>query len=61
MHGHKAILALASLYFKEMFTNIEECNKNHVYIEELDSTALQLIVDYIYTAQIIITQDNVPV
>lgn len=44
-----------------MFTSFEESNKDHVAIRELDSTALILLVDFIYTAQIMVTEENVQV
>jgi len=44
-----------------MFTSFEESNKDHVVIRELDSTALKLLVDFIYTAQIMVTEENVQV
>lgn len=59
--GHKIVLASASPYFHAMFTSFEESNKNHVKIRELDSTALKLLIDFIYTAQIMVTEENVQV
>lgn len=61
VHGHKVVLASASPYFYAMFTSFEESNKDHVIIRELDSTALKLLVDFIYTAQIMVTEENVQV
>lgn len=61
VYGHKVVLASATPYFCAMFTNFEESKKDHVFLRELDSTALQLIVDYIYTARIVVTKDNVKV
>lgn len=59
--GHKVVLASSSPYFHAMFTSFEESNKDHVVIRELDSTALILLVDFIYTAQIMVTEENVQV
>ncbi|XP_060833662.1 ring canal kelch homolog isoform X1 [Rhopalosiphum padi] len=59
--GHKVVLASASPYFHAMFTSFEESNKDHVIIRELDSTALKLLVDFIYTAQIMVSEENVQV
>lgn len=59
--GHKVILASASPYFLAMFTHFEEKNKGLVVIRDLDSSALQLIVDFIYSGKIIVTERNVQV
>eukprot|EP00102_Acyrthosiphon_pisum_P018706 XP_016655916.1 PREDICTED: ring canal kelch homolog [Acyrthosiphon pisum] len=57
--AHKVILASASPYFHAMFTNFEEKNKDLVVIGDLDSTALQLLVDFIYSGKIMVTGKNV--
>lgn len=59
--GHKIILASASPYFHAKFTNFKESNNGNVILSKLDSTALKLLVDFIYTAQIVITEENVQV
>lgn len=59
--GHKVVLASASSYFHAMFTTIDESNTNVFNIRYLDSTTLQLLVDYIYTGKIIVTEQNVKV
>jgi len=61
VHGHKIVLASTSPYFCAMFTNFEESNKNLVHLRQVDSTALILLIDFIYTAQIMITKENVQV
>ncbi|XP_060850673.1 ring canal kelch homolog isoform X2 [Rhopalosiphum padi] len=60
--GHKIVLVSASPYFHSIFTSLvslDEYNKYIANIKELDSTALQLMVDYIYTGEINITEQNV--
>lgn len=59
--GHKIVLIAASPYFRAMFSNFDESNKDLVIMRELDSTILQLLVDYIYTGEIIVTKENVQV
>ena len=51
----------ASPYFSAMFSNFDERNKDLVNIRELDSTILQLLVNYIYTGEIMVTKENVQV
>ncbi|CAH1736901.1 unnamed protein product [Aphis gossypii] len=57
--GHKSILASATPYFKTMFFSVGESNKDLVKITKLDSTILKLLIDYIYTGEIMIAQENV--
>ncbi|XP_060870638.1 ring canal kelch homolog isoform X2 [Metopolophium dirhodum] len=59
--GHKIVLIAASPYFRAMFSNFDESNKDLINIRSLDSTILQLLVDYIYTGEILITKENVQV
>ncbi|XP_029341301.1 kelch-like protein 2 [Acyrthosiphon pisum] len=59
--GHKNVLIAASPYFRAMFNNFDESNKDIIHIRELDSTILQLLIDYVYTGEIMVTQENVQV
>jgi len=59
IHAHKAILASASQFFLAMFTNFIEKDKDHIYMESLNYKSLELIISYIYTAQIIVNEENV--
>eukprot|EP00102_Acyrthosiphon_pisum_P020373 XP_016657583.1 PREDICTED: kelch-like protein 3 [Acyrthosiphon pisum] len=59
--GHKNVLMVASPYFRAMFNNFDESNKDLVKISELDSTVLQILVDYIYTDELIVTKENVQI
>ncbi|XP_029347586.1 ring canal kelch homolog isoform X3 [Acyrthosiphon pisum] len=56
--GHKVILASASPYFHAMFKNCEEKNQYLVIMKQLDSTALQLLVNFIYSGEITVTENN---
>jgi len=44
-----------------MFTNFAESNKDLVVIKHLNSTAIQLLVDYIYSGEVVVTEKNVQV
>ncbi|XP_022179017.1 ring canal kelch homolog [Myzus persicae] len=57
--GHKIVLSSACPYFYAMFTHFEEKDKDLVVIKQLDSITLQLIVDFIYSGKIMITENNV--
>ncbi|KAF0759416.1 Uncharacterized protein FWK35_00018029 [Aphis craccivora] len=59
VYGHKYILASATPYFKAMFSKFCESKKDRVNITKVDSTILKLLIDYIYTGEIMITQENV--
>ncbi|XP_050060679.1 ring canal kelch homolog isoform X2 [Aphis gossypii] len=59
VYGHKYILASATPYFKAMFSSFSESNKDRVNITKVDSTILKLLIDYIYTGEIMITHENV--
>ncbi|XP_003241641.2 kelch-like protein 12 isoform X2 [Acyrthosiphon pisum] len=59
--GHKNVLMAASPYFRALFKSRKICKtgNNTVNIKKLDSTVLQLLLDYIYTGEIIVTKENV--
>jgi len=59
--GHKNVLMAASPYFRAMFRNFDESNRDLVNIRDLDSSVLELLVNYIYTGQIMVTEENVQV
>ncbi|XP_060865321.1 kelch-like protein 2 isoform X2 [Metopolophium dirhodum] len=56
--GHKAVLVIISSYFRAMFPNIYDRNKDFVNIS-IDSTTLKMLVDYMYTGEITVTIENV--
>jgi len=59
--AHKVVLVSACPYFRAMFTSFAEGAKYVVNIRELDSNILQLLIDYIYTGKIMVTELNVMV
>lgn len=64
--AHKVILAAKSEYFSSMFLgNFKESNEQVVNIcfdnKDLSSTAIDIIVTYMYTLDLEITEDNVQV
>ncbi|XP_060880188.1 ring canal kelch homolog isoform X2 [Metopolophium dirhodum] len=58
---HKVVLVSASPYFHAMFTSFSEGDKDFVHLREFDSNILQLLIDYIYTGKIMVTEQNVMV
>jgi len=52
--AHKIVLVSASPYFRAMFISFAEGDKDVVNIRELNSNILQLLIDYIYTGEIIV-------
>ncbi|XP_016661407.1 ring canal kelch homolog [Acyrthosiphon pisum] len=61
VYAHKNVLITACPYFRAMFSHFDESNKDLINIRELDSTIIQLLIEYIYTGEIIVTKENVQV
>jgi len=59
--GHKVVLASASPYFYAMFTSFSDRNNGLVVMRQIDSTTLQILVDFIYSGKIMVTEKNVQV
>ncbi|XP_016658378.1 ring canal kelch homolog isoform X2 [Acyrthosiphon pisum] len=57
--AHKVVLASACPFFHAMFTNFAEKNYDLVTMRQLNSTCLQLLVNFIYSGKIVITEKNV--
>ncbi|XP_066272276.1 kelch-like protein 24a [Branchiostoma lanceolatum] len=56
---HRNVLAACSEYFRAMFCNgHRESKENKVAIHEVNPDVMQLLVDYAYTSQVTITEDN---
>lgn len=61
--AHKMVLASCSPYFYAMFSgsDFEESRQNRITIAGLDFHALQLLIDYVYTSYVDVTEENVQV
>lgn len=60
--AHKVVLASSSSYFYAMFTGeLSESRQNVVTLKEIDSTALEMLVEYVYVAEIDVSEENVQV
>ena len=58
--AHKIVLASSSDYFWSMFTiNWKEKESSRIVIKDVDPEILILLVEYCYTRNILITEDNV--
>ena len=59
---HKAVLAACSPYFYAMFTGeLAEAKADRIVLQEVDGKALSLLIDFVYTAEVHVTEDNVQV
>ncbi|CAG9767301.1 unnamed protein product [Ceutorhynchus assimilis] len=59
--AHKMVLAACSPYFYAMFLSFEESRQDRIVIQEVDHFALELLVEYSYTSEIQVTEENVQV
>lgn len=59
--AHKVVLSACSPYFYAMFTSFEESKQDKITLQGVDITALQLLVDYVYTSEVHVTEENVQV
>lgn len=59
---HKAVLAACSPYFYAMFTGeLSEARADRIVLQEVDGKALSLLIDFTYTAEVHVTEENVQV
>ena len=62
MPAHKAILSACSQYFYAMFTGeMTESKMDRITLQEIDPKALSLLIDFVYTSEIHVTEENVQV
>ncbi|EDO46542.1 predicted protein [Nematostella vectensis] len=60
--AHRVVLASSSPYFFAMFTGeLSESRQTVVTLKEIDSLALELLIEFVYIAEIEVTEDNVQV
>lgn len=58
--AHKVVLAACSPYFKAMFAGgLSESRQSTVTLQELDERAMETIVDFFYSGEIEISENNV--
>uniref|UniRef100_A0A1A9WIL6 Kelch-like protein diablo n=1 Tax=Glossina brevipalpis TaxID=37001 RepID=A0A1A9WIL6_9MUSC len=58
--AHRVILSACSPYFRAMFTGeLKESRQKEVTIRDIDEHAMELLIDFCYTAHIIVEESNV--
>lgn len=61
--AHKMVLASCSPYFYAMFSgsDFEESRQDKITVQGVDFHALELLIDYVYTSYVDVTEENVQV
>ena len=60
--AHRVVLAACSSYFNAMFTGeLSESRAQKILLQEVDGKALGLLIDFVYTSEIQVTEENVQV
>ncbi|CAL4174371.1 unnamed protein product, partial [Meganyctiphanes norvegica] len=59
--ARRVILKDQGAYFNEKFFGFEESRQDRIVLQDIDGNALQLLIDYVYTAEVLVTEDNVQV
>lgn len=62
IYAHKAVLSACSPYFHAMFTcELAESSSDRITLQEVDGYALAQLIDFVYTSEVLVTEDNVQV
>lgn len=62
IYAHKVVLSSCTQYFYAMFTGeLSEAKADRITLQEIDPPALQQLIDFMYTSQIQVTEENVQV
>ena len=57
---HRVVLASCSSYFKAMFSvDLRESHQDKVYMQDIEAETMKLLIDYVYTSNLLITAANV--
>lgn len=57
---HKNVLAISSPFFMALFsTNMSESHQEKITLKEIDSLSMELVLDYIYTGEVFMTEETV--
>ncbi|XP_070557023.1 kelch-like protein 24a [Ptychodera flava] len=56
--GHRVVLAASSPYILSIFA-IEDLDDNRLYLDYIEPGILRLLIEYIYTAKLTVTRENV--
>lgn len=59
--AHKMVLASCSSYFYAMFSSFEESRQDRITLLGVDPQALSLLIEYVYTSLVEVTEENVQV
>ncbi|XP_030835316.1 kelch-like protein 3 isoform X2 [Strongylocentrotus purpuratus] len=58
--AHRIVLASCSQYFSAMFTSeLSESRAEKIILQEVDGRALSLLIDFVYTSEVQVTEENV--
>uniref|UniRef100_UPI00358ED49A kelch-like protein 20 n=1 Tax=Myxine glutinosa TaxID=7769 RepID=UPI00358ED49A len=60
IYAHRVVLSACSPYFHAMFTGeLSEARQSDIQIRDVDETAMELLIDFAYTAQVTVEESNV--